>query len=185
MARGTSATLGLAVFVCLLTAAVVPRFTAEDLMSRSEAIVQGKVMLSWTAWDPKHKYIWTHYAIAVTDTLRGTRTATLTLSEPGGSLDGVHQGSSGAMAYAVGEAAVLFLYRTPIGYWRVVGGPQGRFTVNAEGRVHANLSSASYATRVGRTAGTSIPNLEGLTLADFKTRMRRLAASHPFRTELP
>jgi hypothetical protein len=183
-ARGTLGALGLALFAGLLPAAVFPRFTAEDLMARSEAIVEGRVTRSWTAWDAKRKYIWTHYSVAVSDTLRGTRTLTFIVSEPGGSLDGINQASSGSMAYDVGETDVLFLSRTPIGYWRAMGGPQGRFRVNADGRVHADLSSATYAGSERPAAGTPIPSFEGLTIVDFKSRMRRLASSHPFRREL-
>jgi len=166
----------------VLSAAVYPRYTAEELAERSQMIVQGNVVRSWTAWDSEHKYVWTHYEVSVTDAIRGPRSGSITVSEPGGSLDGIHQQFSGSIPYAPGESAVLFLYQTPIGYWRAVGGPQGKFTVEPDGRVRSGAQFAAYAEPAGRvTPGLSLDSLEGLTVADFKNRVRRLAAAHPFR----
>ena len=112
-----------------LQGAVAPRYTLEELTSRSEIIVHGRIGASRAAWDAQHKYIWTHYDVSVIENLRGARVAAITVSEPGGSLDGVNQLFSGATAYAPGEEVVLYLYRTPIGYLRTVGGPQGKVRV--------------------------------------------------------
>jgi hypothetical protein len=172
---------GLILAVSCLQGAVYPSITAEELTAQSQLIVEGRVTRSWTAWDSEHKYIWTHYEISVTDAIRGPRTATVTASEPGGSLDGIHQQFSGAVPYFPGENAVLFLYKTPIGYWRAAGGPQGKFTVEPDGRVRANAQDAAFFDRTGRhPAGTALAALDGLKLADFKNQIRRLAAAHPF-----
>jgi hypothetical protein len=161
-------------------AAVIPRLSAEELTARSEAILQGSVVRSWAAWDDKHKYIWTHYEIAVSDTIRGAAGRTFTISEPGGTLDGRTQLVSGVTRYAIGEDAVLFLYRTPIGYWRVTGGPQGKFTIASDGRVRVDRDATVV--RGDRAAeGTPLAALDRLGLGDFKTQVRRLAATHPYR----
>ena len=164
-----------------IQAAVFPRVTAEELTSQSQVIVEGNVVRSWAAWDAEHKYIWTHYEVSVTDRLRGSAGATFTVSEPGGSLDGINQQFSGSVSYSPGETTVLFLYQTPIGYWRSVGGPQGKFTVDSEGRVHSSSQANTFIETPGSAAGTSLAVLEGMRLRDFKTRMLRLAAALPFR----
>ncbi len=164
--------------------AVFPRVTAEQLTAQSQLILEGNIVRSWTAWDPEHKYIWTHFEVAVTDALRGARTSTITISEPGGDLEGIHQRFSGAVSYSRGEAMVLFLSRTPIGYWRVVGGPQGKFSVGADGRVQANAIGGAVAAPSGRgLGGTPLSALDRLPLAQFKAQVRRLAAAHPFRAQ--
>jgi hypothetical protein len=122
-------------------AAVVPRIAAEELAAQSEQIVHGAVV-------------------------RGPQAATITVSEPGGSLDGMNMRTSGTLPYTVGEDAVLFLYRTPIGYWRTVGGPQGKFMVSAQGRVYTDSHGMAF---------------EGIPASDFLSRVRRLAAAHPYR----
>jgi hypothetical protein len=162
-------------------AAVFPRLAAEDLAAQSQLIVEGTIVRSWAAWDSDHKYIWTHHEVSVTNQIRGPRSATIAVSEPGGSLDGINQQFSGVVSYSPGETAFLFLYQTPIGYWRSVGGPQGKFTVDSEGRVHGNAQGATFVDTRGRATGTSLSILEGLALGDFKGRVQRLAAAHPFR----
>ena len=163
-------------------AAVAPRLTAEELTAQSERIVRGRVARSWTAWDPVHKYIWTHYEVAVSENIRGPHTATITVSEPGGTLDGVTMQTSGTLPFAAGEDAVLFLYRTPIGYWRVAGGPQGKFIVEHDGRVRTSANGLAFVDLGGApTQGTALGALEGIVAADFVTRVRRLAAANPFR----
>ena len=175
------AVAGLLMASCRSDAAVFPRVTAEELTAQSQVIVEGNVVRSWTAWDAEHKYIWTHYEVSVTDALRGPRTTTVTVSEPGGTLEGVHQQFSGAVPYVAGESAVLFLYKTPIGYWRSVGGPQGKFIVEPDGRVRPSVQDAMFIDRSGRPpAGTPLAALNGLRLAEFKSHIRRLAAAHPF-----
>jgi hypothetical protein len=164
-----------------LQAAIFPRLTAEELTAQSELIIEGNIIRSWAAWDTEHKYIWTHYEVTVTDRLRGSTGAAITVSEPGGSLDGVHQQVSGAVLYSPGETAVVFLYQTPIGYWRSVGGPQGKFTVDRQGRVHVNLGAFDYVEIPGKSPGTPLALMEGLTVRDFKARVQRLAAANPFR----
>jgi hypothetical protein len=163
-------------------AAVVPRITAEELAAQSEQIVHGEVVRSWAGWDSEHKYIWTHYEVAVAETLRGPHAARITVSEPGGSLDGINMRTSGTLPFAVGEDAVLFLYRTPIGYWRTVGGPQGKFTVSAQGRVGMDGHGVAFAEPGGgMRPGTPVEAFEGIPTGDFLARVRRLAAAHPYR----
>jgi hypothetical protein len=163
-------------------AAVAPRITAEELASQSERIVRGQVARSRSAWDSEHKYIWTHYEVSVTEMLRGPHAATITVSEPGGSLDGVNMRTSGTLPFAVGEDTILFLYKTPIGYWRAVGGPQGKFAVSAQGRVRGDSHGVAYAEPVGGTRpGTPLATFEGIPASEFLARVRRVAAAHPYR----
>ena len=166
----------------ILGAAVAPRITAEELAAQSEQIVHGRVMRSWVAWDSEHKYIWTHHEVAVTEMVRGPHAAKVTVSEPGGSLDGVNMMTSGTLPFATGEDTVLFLYKTPIGYWRVVGGPQGKFTVNAKGRVHGDSYGVTFAEPAGgMRPGTALATLDGIPEAEFLSRVRRLATANPYR----
>lgn len=110
-------------------AATVPRQSLNELTSVSESIVEGRVIRQWTAWDDRHRYIWTHYQVQVEDALKGPRRTVVTVSEPGGIVDGIGQLFSGAVPYSAGEHVMLFLYRTPIGYWRTRGGPLGKIAV--------------------------------------------------------
>jgi hypothetical protein len=178
------------VFLCVglcLHGALVAPISLERLVEQSQIIVEGRVVRSWSTWDPKHKYIWTHHEVQVSDDIRGAGRATAVVSEPGGSLGGVHQLVTGALPYAKGENVVLFLYRTPIGYWRTTGGGQGKFMVCPDGRVHAAMQglqiadarrtpSASPAKR-----GTPLRVVEYAKVTDFKARVRKLVRTQPER----
>jgi hypothetical protein len=111
----------------------------------------------------------------VTDAIRGTGAQSVVVSEPGGSVDGVSQGFSGMNAWAPGENVVVFLHHVPNGYLRVTGGEQGSAHITADGRVRL---SAAGVLESGR-AGTDLRHLSGMTLDDFKSRVRTAAASHP------
>jgi hypothetical protein len=126
---------------------VVPRYTLGDLTARSETIVEGRVTHAWTAWDSKHIYIWTHYEVQTGEVLKGSPAAEITVSEPGGTIDGVRQLFSGAVPYGIGEHVVLFLYRTPIGYLRTRGGPQGKFSIRSDAALAALKASIQELTK--------------------------------------
>jgi hypothetical protein len=157
-------------------ATLVPALSLEGLVDQSETIVHGRVTSAWTAWDSGHKYIWTHYRMEVLDPVRGNPGASVVVSEPGGSLDGVTMRISGAPDYAVGEEAIVFLYRTPIGYLRATGYGQGKYTVTPHMRVHGNLNGFELLKR-DSSRGVSLSTLDGLTVAEFKARVRDVIGS--------
>jgi hypothetical protein len=158
--------------ICLAAHATqVPALSLEGLIGQSDIIAHGRVISSWPAWDSGHKYIWTHYRIEVLDPIRGNPGASVVVSEPGGSLDGVSMSISGTPDYAVGEEAIVFLYRTPIGYLRATGYGQGKYTVTPQMRIHASLKGLEILKR-DLSSSVSLSTLDGLTVAQFKTRVR-------------
>ena len=153
-------------------ATLVPSLSLRELIDQSELIVHGRVTRSWAAWDSAHKYIWTHHQIDVIDALRGASGASVVASEPGGRVDGLNMVASGSVEYAPGEEAIVFLYRTPIGYLRATGLGQGKYTISSDGRVHANLKGLELIKRGASSSAVSLSTLDGLTLSGFKTRVR-------------
>ena len=158
--------------LCLAArATLVPALNLSGLIDQSEFIVHGRVTQSWAAWDSAHKYIWTHYRLEVIDGVKGNPGSSVTVSEPGGSLDGGSMSISGAPEYAIGETAIVFLYRTPVGYLRATGYAQGKYTVTPEMRVRTNRKGLELLPR-NFAGGVSLSALEGLSVADFKARVR-------------
>jgi len=166
------------------TATMVPRLDLQHMVQSSESIVQARVVRHWSAWDPSHRFIWTHYEIQVQDRLKGGG-ATTVISEPGGLVGGMAMKVEGVPEHRDGEEMVVFLHRTPVGYWRCYGLAQGKFTVeltrSGPKRVRANLAAvervepARDRSPSARTA-TKLDDLNGITLADLKARIRRQAA---------
>jgi hypothetical protein len=84
----------------------------------------------------------------------------------------------GATRYAVGDEVSVFLYRTPIGYLRTANYGQGKFTISADRRVHANrtmdLAGAVVSARVAQSPGAvNADNLDGLDWIQFEAHVRR------------
>jgi hypothetical protein len=78
---------------------------------------------------------------------------------------------SGALDYALGEEAIVFLYRTPVGYLRATGYGQGKYTVTPEMRVRANLKGLDLL-KGNTSRGVPLSTLDGLTVTDLKARVR-------------
>jgi hypothetical protein len=168
------------VFVSRLAATIVPSLTFEQMTDQSEVVVQGQVTRSWSDWDGEHKYIWTHYEIAVASTQKGRAEATVVVSEPGGVVGDKAMAIAGVVSYAPGERIAVFLQRMPNGYLRTTGWGQGKFNVDGSGRLHA-AAFGSEVVPVGqqasRPAGTSLRTLEGISVGQLGARVRaRIAA---------
>src|SRR5437763_4133353 len=138
-----------------LLATVLPGFSLEELAKTADMIVQARIERAWTAWDPRHKFIWTHYQLAPIEFLKGQASASLIVSEAGGALDGRSMEIQGTPRYRDGEELILFLYRTPIGYLRTVGYGQGRYDI-AGGRIKVDGSAIELAPSPHQTSGTDL-----------------------------
>ena len=161
-----------------LGATTVPEMSFDEVVARSSAIVHGKVVRSWSSWDPQRTAIWTHYDVQVRTALKGGAGSIVTISEPGGEVDGKHMQIAGAPRYTVGEEVVVFATSTPIGYLRTSGWGQGKFEVRpAEGvgsrrvvragRLGVRLLESSNS-RQGRAVGA----LDGSDLESFFDSVR-------------
>jgi hypothetical protein len=139
-------------------ATTIPSLSFAELTDRSELIVSGQINRSWTDWDPEHKYIWTHYELAVSSVLKGNPSSTVTLSEPGGTIGLQSMSIPGAVAYGAGSTVLVFLQRMPNGYLRTTGWSQGKFTLDAAGRIHAE----------GRAAESTLRSLDGMSVAQLR-----------------
>jgi len=157
---------------------LTPRLSLEEMVERSERIVRGRCLRTWAAWDADRQFIWTHAEIQVADWLKGGREATLVVSEPGGVVGGLSMTIDGAPQYQPGEEVVAFLYRTPIGFWRLRGLGQGKFRIQADaaGRrlARPDLAGVALVDSNGRPARQAA--FDGLGLEEFLHRVRGLVA---------
>jgi hypothetical protein len=121
----------------------MPHLSLDDLTAQSEMVVSGTVARSWADWDSEHRFIWTHYEVAISETWKGRANRIVIVSEPGGVLNGMGMNIPGSTPYKVGERVNVFLYRTPIGYMRTTNYGQGKFPVGA--------SQSEFRTQVRQT----------------------------------
>ena len=142
--------------VQLAAASDLPQLSFSQMTGSSEVVVSGTVTRTWADWDPDHKYIWTHYELAVSATHKGAAGQTVDIAEPGGQVNGMGMSISGATGYAVGEKVLVFLSRMPNGYLRTAGFGQGKYVVDSAGRLHGAVRAID-----GLTVGRAIQLVRG------------------------
>jgi hypothetical protein len=162
--------------LCFSTSIV--RVSLEEAVNQADWIVSGDVVRTWCDWDSAHRFIWTHTEVAVREKWKGTPGSTVTISEPGGVMDGKRMTIVGMVAYAPGEHVVVFLQRTPVGLIRTVGLTQGKLLVDTRGLVHPSAAGAELVSARGlQLQGTPIGELEGRSVGDVRARISSLAAT--------
>lgn len=164
-------------WVCSVApASSVPRLTLAKMADGSEYIVEGTVLRSWTAWDTRHRFVWTHYELLVNDWIKAPVASdrTIVVSEPGGTADGITTLADDATPYALGETVVVLAWRTADGFLRAAGNGQGKFTVNGSAGSHDRRLRWSPPV-IDRLCDAREPDerLDGMRLDDFKTYVRR------------
>ena len=153
-------------------AAVIARLSFEELIDTSDLIVAGRVTRDWTAWDAHHKYIWTHYEVSVHSAQKGAPGQLVEMAEPGGTLDGILMSIAGTVVYTPGENILVFLQRMPNGYLRTTGWGQGRYLVDAKGRIHAQSMLRGLEVIDTKTpVRTPLTTLNGMSLDQLRLRI--------------
>lgn len=175
----------LAALLAPLQATTVPEMSFDEIVSRSSAIVHGTVVRSWSSWDPDRTTIWTHYEIQVRTRLKGGPGPMVTISEPGGEVDGKHMQIVGAPRYEVGEEVVVFATPTPIGYLRTCGWGQGKFDVRpaGDGAARRVVRASPLGVRLvrGENSAPGTAALNGADLDAFFAKVQAVMAGESSR----
>jgi len=89
--------------------ATVLRLSFEELATRAEAVVRGRVVSSTARRDAASGRIFTYTEVEVTEAVKGAPGKKVTVRQPGGEVGGIGQSVAGAARFAPGEEVVLFL----------------------------------------------------------------------------
>src|SRR5690242_18495928 len=133
----TSKTLAL-LFLCAtsVSAAVFDHLpTDRELVDRSELVVVGTVRRAESRIRPDTGWVVTDYEIAVEETLKGSPSATVIVSEVGGVAEGRFTVVSDGVTYRVGQRVMTFLRPTGDGSYVTTAMSNGKFEFarNGEG----------------------------------------------------
>jgi hypothetical protein len=120
-----------AVFLLPLRCATLERLTLDDMISKSSAIVRGKIADSWTAFTGS--IIYTHYIIQAGETYKGAGQNRREIVVIGGTVNGVHQNASGSPTLNKGDEFVFFLWTSRAGLTQIIGLTQGLFALPPDG----------------------------------------------------
>jgi len=119
----------MAVTACVLPlpSATLERLSLDDMITRSTAIVRGKVTASWAAFTGS--VIYTHYQVQVSEQFKGTARSSVEVMVPGGSAKGLSQSFSGSPVLHQGDEFVFFLWTGNQGITWITGLTQGLFAL--------------------------------------------------------
>jgi hypothetical protein len=112
--------------------AVYRRMSLDSLVQTSEYVIYGRVIESRAQWDPATATIWTRTEILVIDGPKGQPGKTVTVTEPGGIMNGRGVLYPGTPQFRLDQEVVLFLYHGPGNRLRVTGLLQGVYAVVAD-----------------------------------------------------
>jgi hypothetical protein len=127
--------------VCLssLRSATLERLSLDDMITKSTAIVRGKITASNASFSGP--IIYTHYTIQVSEHFKGDSRSSVDLVVPGGVANNVRQSFPGTPELKSGDEFVFFLWTGRSGQIQIIGLTQGLFAL-APG-----ASSSTMATR--------------------------------------
>ena len=140
--------------------AQVVALNTEDLVQQADVIVEGKVTAMNAEWNADRSRIFTRVTVSVNQQIKGsTSERVVTVSVPGGEIDGIGELYSHTARFAKDEQVVVFAARDSQGQLHVVGGDEGKATVRKEegtGRkfVLGNESLEMYTTKLKRIVQT-------------------------------
>lgn len=161
----------------------VVRLDTPALVRGSSDIVVGEVTGTVSRWNASHTRILTDVTVRVEESLKGSGASTLTLTQLGGDLDGLHLEIEGSPAFRSGERSVFFVWRDRQGRAQVNGLAQGKFDIvrdAASGRALVRRQLGGMTLLDPRTARTqrAAAAVEGaMPLDDFKAEIRRAMAT--------
>lgn len=161
------------------SATTIAKLSFDQLTDKSDLVVSGTVTRSWTAWDAEHKYIWTHYEVAVLSEIKGRAGRNVEIEELGGVVGDSGMTVPGSVVYQTGEKVLVFLSRQPNGYLRTTGWGQGKYRIDAGNRLHGDSSLSKVEMVPGsQTAASDSRGLDGISLNEAAVRVTNRVRAH-------
>ncbi len=167
MVRGVALLFGLVA----AQAATLEYLSMDDMISRSTAIVRGRVTSSNARLHGP--LVYTHYTIQVSEWLKGAEAAQLDIVVPGGIAGGLRQSFPGAQELAAGGDYLLFLWTGKSGLTHVIGLSQGVLgvTKDAGGEVIASRPASAEAMLDGKSGRLIADQPVRMLLRDLRARI--------------
>ena len=154
-----------------LQATTLERLSMDQIISKSTYIVRAKVVGG--AGMLSNRSIYTKYSLQVTESLKGSASASIDVLVPGGTASGLSQSIAGAPKLTAGSEMVLFLWKAPKGHLMVIGMQQGAFDIQKDsaGQTIINRNAITEATVLDKA--TLVPQTDtGFRMSLLELRQR-------------
>lgn len=156
-----------------LAASTFVAMTEDELISRSDMVIQGEVVNVQSHWSQSGRVVVSDATIRVDEVMIGDSPAVVQVRTFGGRVNDFIVETHGFPAFETGEKVLLYLYEEPADRsLRVLGYQQGQF------RVVTRLDGVTLAVpqvdedaRLLRPDGTPVPVPESVEIGAFKSRL--------------
>jgi hypothetical protein len=166
--------VGLALVMALVAPAlasrIIPR-TLPELKAGADRVFVGRCESAFPHWNEDRTLIFTRYRFRVSRVLKGKLEQTAIVEELGGAVGGVGLDVAGVPRYTVGEEALLFVRRTPLGRWETFGAVQGKFRIVRDAQGRPRVQSDFYRADLAAMAGPERAG-DGAPLDTFASRLQ-------------
>lgn len=164
-------------------ASSIDELDLPTLTKKSSKVVTGEVVDQVSRWDANHRYILTYSKIRVEEVVRGEAKSfeTVTVVQPGGSIDDTTQVAHGMQLLRVNDRLLLFLDNANKGpLHKITGSAQGVYRLNRDphsGVMMATPPSAPGLTIhtkgvAGKTSGAE--SRQALPIDELKDQIRKV-----------
>ncbi|MEW5978067.1 MAG: hypothetical protein AB1898_19910 [Acidobacteriota bacterium] len=159
-------------------ATTVERLSLEELVQKSNRIVQGQCLSTESRWTADHRLVLTRSRFAVTEDLKGKSGGFITVITVGGTVDNITQTVSGMPEFRTHEEVVLFLEPAKSGGWQPLGLAQGKYRIvrdsqSGQDEVIQSLGGLTLYDPSRRAISTD-SSLRRAPLSAFKEEIKRL-----------
>lgn len=146
-----------------------------ELVTRAEAVVQGRIVEVHSFWNAEHTAILTEATLEVEDTVVGAAPAYVNLRTFGGQVGNYRIDAHGFPTFQLGERMLVFLEPEQEGAQKVFGYQQGQFHIRGEQGKEMAVPAFSTGSRVLRRDGTQVPAPKAMPLSQLKQQLRETA----------
>lgn len=108
--------------------------TTEEMTRRADVVAIGKVTATRSEWDQNKARIVTRATMSVGEYVKGNAGNVMTITTPGGEVDGVGEWYSHMARFNKDEEVVVFAEKDKKGNYRVTGGSEGKIPVKRDVR---------------------------------------------------
>jgi len=104
----------------------------DDLAKRAEVVAVGRVSDMASEWSADRTYILTRVTLSVQEYVKGEGASTVTITTLGGEIGEVGELYTHVPTFRQNESVVVFLEKASDGGFRVSGGTQGKYNIEAD-----------------------------------------------------
>ncbi|MFC1995016.1 hypothetical protein ACFLVK_01255 [Chloroflexota bacterium] len=132
---------------------LMERLTVDELAARADRIVVGEVTDMDYDRDGNGNII-TLVSLSVTEVVKGTNIEEVVIAVPGGQLNDVKMSVEDTPEFQLGERVVVFLRLVDHNVFAVVGGFQGRFSIDENDMVSGNVPLTQFIDQISNIVAT-------------------------------